>query len=123
MKNGSIVWHCKRTSGDGAEIEIFEEPVSYRLRIGYLTIQPKSGNMYTSVFGEFKDYSEQVCGTPYELWENVINEGDRFYLNKTPDTDEDNIEAYGYGYDANYKVVKVSNQNRVIYFALKSIVE
>lgn len=123
MRNNSRVWHCKRISDRGAEIEVFDEPISYYLRPGYLTIQPKSGNMYTSAFGEFKDYSEQMCATPYELWDNEIKEGDRFYLDKEPDETQSNIEEYGYGYDANYRVVRVAKQNRSIFFALKSILD
>lgn len=123
MKNGAIVWHCKRISEANAEIEIFDKPIKYVLQLGYLTIQPQSGNMFTNVFGEFKDYSDKMCASPYERWDNIIKDGDRFYLDKTPDTNENNIEEFGYGYDANYRIVKTAKQNRVIYFALQSIVE
>lgn len=123
MRNGTIVYHCKRISSPQADYEEFAPPVKYRLRFGYLTIQPKSGNIYTQTLGEFKDYEQSVCAMPYSKWVDEIQEGDRFYLEKTPDTESAEFEARGYGYDANYKVVKRNPQNLAIYYGLKSIVD
>jgi hypothetical protein len=125
MKNGLVVYHCKRTSGENAEIETFSMPVAYRLQPNYLTIQPSSGNIYDSTFGEFKDYSQKVCANPYERWDTEINEGDRFYLDMgVPSGYASQTEPdEGWGYDANYKVVKVAKQNHTIQYALKSVVE
>lgn len=123
MRNGTIVYHCKRISGPHAEYEEFSAPVAYKLRFGYLTIQPKSGSIFVQTFGEFKDYEQSVCAQPYMHWVDKIHEGDRFYLEKTPDTTSADFKARGYGYDANYKVVKRNPQNLAIYYALKSIID
>lgn len=123
MKLGSVVYHCKRISDKDSEVEEFAPPIRYVLRFNYLSIQPKSGNIYQQTFGEFKDYEQQMCAQPYLKWENEIKEGDRFYIELEPDLDTDKIETFGYGYDANYKVVKRNAQNIAIFYALKSIVE
>ena len=72
MKNGTVVYHCKRTSLPNAEIETFAKPEKYILRPRYLTIQPNTGNVYNNTFGEFKDYTETGCATPYDFWENYF---------------------------------------------------
>lgn len=124
MRNQSIVYHCKRTSLPNAEVETFAKPEKYVLRPRYLTIQPNAGNVYDSTFGEFKDYTEKGCATPYEFWETKISEGDRFYLDIEPVGLADGVEPdEGWGFDANYVVNRVAKQNIAIYFALKSIVE
>ena len=107
-----------------AEVETFSKPEKYVLRPRYLTIQPNSGSVYDSTFGEFKEYTEKGCATPYEVWENQISEGDRFYLDLIPKGFDVNSEPdEGWGFDANYVVNRVAKQNIAIYFALKSIVE
>lgn len=123
MRNGTVVYHCKRISSPTADVEEFAPPVAYRLRFGFMTIQPKSGNIYQQTFGEFKEYEQTVCCQPYQKWVDEIHEGDLFYLEKVPDTSSDEFEARGYGYDANYKVVKRNPQNLAIFYALKSIIE
>lgn len=124
MKNLSTVYHCKRTSPPEAEVETFAKPQKYILRPRYLTIQPNSGSVYDSVFGEFKDYTERGCAIPYEFWDTKISEGDRFYLDIKPKVAADGSEPdEGWGFDANYVVNRVAKQNVAIYFALKSIVE
>lgn len=123
MKNGSIVYHCQRTSEPNAEIETFSAPIRHTLAPRYLTIQPNTGNTYESTFGEYKDYSLKMCGSPYEIWDCLIKEGDKFYVDKTPENYGGEEPEFGWGYDADYRVVKVAKQNRVIYFALKSVVE
>jgi hypothetical protein len=124
MKNGTVVYHCKRTSLPNAEVETFAKPEQYVLRPRYLTIQPNTGNVYNNTFGEFKDYTETGCATPYDFWETKIAEGDRFYLGVIPQVGENNSEPEeGWGFDANYVVNKIAKQNIAIYFALKSIVE
>lgn len=125
MKNGSVVYHCKRTSSANAEIETFSKPIAYVLRPMFLTIQPNSGNVYDNTFGEYKDYSQKMCGSPYEKWDKEIKEGDRFYVDiGEPDGYSTDTEPeYGWGHDANYRVDRVAKQNRVIYYALKSLVE
>jgi hypothetical protein len=82
-------------------------------------------NVYDkNTFGEFKDYTETGCATPYDFWETKIAEGDRFYLGVIPQVGENNSEPEeGWGFDANYVVNKIAKQNIAIYFALKSIVE
>jgi len=124
MKNGSVVYHCKRISPPSSDVEEFDKPQKYVLRPRYLTIQPFTGNIYDNTFGEFRDYTEKGCAIPYEFWENQINEGDRFYLNTVPNGFESGEEPdSGWGYDADYVVNAVSKQNIAIYFALKSILE
>ena len=121
MKNFTIVYHCKRISNPSAEVEKFAEPVKYILKPGYLTIQPNNGSIYNNIFGEFRDYTDMGCATPYEFWDNKINEGDRFYIGIEPNKETE--LDHEYGYDANYVVNRISKQNKVINFALKSIVE
>ena len=125
MRNNSVVYHCKRIHQENVQIELYEKPIKYQLRPMYLTIQPNNGSVYETTFGEFKDYSQKMCGSPYEFWDNVIKEGDLFYIDKgEPDGFQSGVEPqYGWGYDANYRVEKVAKQNRVIYYALKSVVE
>lgn len=124
MRNGSIVYHCKRTSLPSAEVETFSKPEKYVLRPRFLTIQPNIGNVYDNTFGEFKDYDEKCCAIPYDFWNNKIQEGDRFYLDCEPNGFADDVEPEeGWGYDANYIVNSISKQNVAIFFALKSIVE
>ena len=124
MKNGKVVYHCKRTSLPNAEVETFAKPEIYILRPRYLTIQPNTGNVYDSTFGEFKNYTEKGCATPYEFWETKISEGDRFYLDCEPkDIASKEEPDEGWGWDANYVVNKIAKQNIAIYFALNSIVE
>ena len=124
MKNGKVVYHCKRTSLPNAEVETFAKPERYILRPRYLTIQPNTGNVYDSTFGEFKNYTEKGCATPYEFWEAKISEGDRFYLDCEPkDIASKEEPDEGWGWDANYVVNKIAKQNIAIYFALNSIVE
>ena len=124
MRNGKIVYHCRRTSLPNDEIETFAKPEKYILRPRYLTIQPNTGNIYNNDFGEFKDYTEKGVATPYEFWENKIGEGDRFYLDVEPKGFSDGVEPEEkWGFDANYVVNRVAKQNIVISFALKSIME
>lgn len=122
MRNGNIIYHCRRSSPPNAEYETFDRPTPYQLRFAYLTIQPSTGNVYENPFGEFKDYSLKMCASPYAQWDSVIREGDRFYVNKKPLAIEQEPE-YGWGYNADYKVVKVAKQNRSIFYALQSIVD
>lgn len=124
MKNGKVVYHCRRISLPSDERETFAKPEKYVLRPRYLTIQPNAGNVYDNTFGEFKDYTEKGCATPYEFWENKIKEGDRFYLDIEPTgLDEETEPEEGWGFDANYVVNQIAKQNIVIYFGLKSILE
>lgn len=124
MKNLSRVYHCRRISPPESEVEEFAKPQQYVLRPRYLTIQPNTGNVYDSIFGEFKDYAEKGCAQPYDFWVTKIGEGDRFYLDKIPDGFVSNSEPdEGWGYDANYVVRRIAKQNVAIYFALNSIVE
>ena len=124
MKNGSIIYYCKRTSLPNAEIETFSRPEKYVLRPRFLTIQPNAGNIYDNSFGEFKDYSEKGVAMPYDFWKEKIGEGDRFYLDCEPQFLDNEIEPEeGWGFDANYRVIQVAKQNLSILFALKSIVE
>ena len=124
MRNQSIVYHCKRTSLPNDEIETFAKPIKYVLQPRFLTIQPNTGNIYDNTFGQFKDYTEKGCATPYNFWNNQICEGDRFYLDCVPkDFDKTEEPEEGWGFDANYVVNAVAKQNIAIYFALKSIVE
>lgn len=124
MRNGTMVYHCKRNSSD-LEYDTYEKPIRYLLHPRYLTIQPNTGNAYDSTFGEYKDYQLKMCGIPYELWDNEIKEGDVFYVDigEAYGINSDIEPELGWGYGANYKVVKVAKQNRAIYYALKSIVE
>lgn len=124
MRNGSIVYICHRISDEDDEVQEFGKPEAFVLRPMYLTIQPNAGNVYQRTFGEFKDYTHQMCGSPYQLWEKKIAEGDRVYLDSIPDGFKSKTEPdEGWGYDANYKIVKVAKQNKCIYYALQSMLE
>lgn len=124
MRNGSVVYHCKRISNPNDVNQVFAKPEKYVLKPKHLTIQPFSGNIYDNTFGMFRDYTEKGCAYPYSFWDEKINDGDRFYLDKTPEGFETNEEPeLGWGYDANFVVNQISKQNLVIYFGLKAILE
>ena len=123
MRNGKTVYFCKRTSSAGAE-EVFAKPVPYVLRLHYLTIQPVSGYMDFQSYGEFVDITHRGIATPYEMWDGVFHEGDRFYLDKVPDGYSNDTEPeLGWGYDANAKIIAVKPQNLAINLTIRNIVE
>ena len=94
------------------------------LGLGYLTIQPVSGYMDFQVYGEFVDITHRGIATPYEMWDGVFHEGDRFYLDKVPDGFDDDTEPeLGWGYDANAKIIAVKPQNFAINLTIRNIVE
>lgn len=124
MRNGSVVYLCRRISPPSSDTQEFDKPQKFVLRPRYLTIQPFTGNIFDNTFGEFRDYTEKGCAVPYEFWENKISEGDRFYINTIPQGYETGEQPeQGWGYDADYVVNSVSKQNIAIYFAMKSILE
>lgn len=124
MRNGSVVYLCRRISPPSSDAQEFDKPQKFVLRPRYLTIQPFTGNIFDNTFGEFRDYTEKGCAVPYEFWENKISEGDRFYINTIPQGYETGEQPeQGWGYDADYVVNSVSKQNIAIYFAMKSILE
>lgn len=123
MRNGDFVYHCVRSETEGG-VEIFEKPVRYRLQANYLTIQPAGGFMDNQAFGEFTDQTNKGIAQPYERWENVFHNGDRFYLGKVPSGYiEDEEPDDGWGFDANAQVVSVKPQNKTIALTLRNIVE
>lgn len=123
MKNGKTVYFCKRISEPG-EDEQFSKPQAIVLRLGYLTIQPVSGYMDFQAYGEFVDITYRGIATPYEMWDGVFHEGDRFYLDKVPDGFLSGVEPeLGWGYDANAKIIAVKPQNLAINLTIRNIVE
>lgn len=123
MKNGKTVYFCKRISEPG-EDEQFSKPQAIVLRLGYLTIQPVSGYMDFQAYGEFVDITYRGIATPYEMWDGVFHEGDRFYLDKVPDGFLSEVEPeLGWGYDANAKIIAVKPQNVAINLTIRNIVE
>lgn len=123
MKIGSKVYYCARI-GIENDVEIFAKPVEYTLRPNYLTIQPAGGYMDLLQFGEFTNITYNGMAVPYDQWINVLNEGDRFYLNRKPAGFDSKKEPEdGWGFDADTKVVAVKGQNRSVRFTLQSIVE
>ena len=84
MRNGSVVYLCRRISPPSSDTQEFDKPQKFVLRPRYLTIQPFTGNIFDNTFGEFRDYTEKGCAVPYEFWESKISEGDRFYINTIP---------------------------------------
>lgn len=123
MRNGEFVYHCVRNETEDG-VEIFAKPVRYRLQPNYLTIQPAGGFMDNQAFGEFTDQTNKGVALPYERWENVFHNGDRFYLGIVPDGYVDDIEPEdGWGHDANAQVIAVKRQNQSIALTLRNIIE
>lgn len=123
MRNGSIVYFCKRTSAPSDDIETFAKPVAYRLGLQYLTIQPTGGRFDEEKFGEFVDITNRGIATPYVRWDGVFHEGDRFYLESVPDGYESGEEPEdGWGYDADAKIKVVRKQNEAIMLIIQNIV-
>lgn len=124
MRNGSVIYFCKRTSEPDDDIEVFAKPQAFVLKPQYFTIQPASGFLDTQAFGEFVDITNKGMVFPYEKWENVFHEGDRLYLDKEPDGYSTNVEPDdGWGYDADAKIYAVKKQNRAIALTIRSIVK
>ena len=123
MKNGLTVWYCKRKPDAGDGIERFEKPVAYRLRLGFLTIQPASGYDSVVEFGENISKMWNGMAQPYRFWVEQLKEGDRFYVDGvTPSYDIDGDEPEdGWGFDANARVRSVRPQNLAIKFILQKI--
>lgn len=124
MKNGSVVYFCSRTSKPTDDIETFAKPVAYKLKPVFLTIQPAGGFMDNQAFGEFVDITYKAIAAPYERWDGVFKEGDRFYLNRVPDGFEEDVEPEdGWGYDADAQIYSVRPQNRAISLIIRNIVK
>lgn len=123
MRNGDLVWYCKRTSPDGSRIETFDRPVQFRLALGHLTIQPSSGYDSVVEFGENIKKMWNCIAQPYGKWFGMIREGDRFYVDgATPNVPADGSEPDdGWGYDANARVYSVRPQNIALRFILQRI--
>ena len=89
-----------------------------------MTIQPTGGYLDVQTYGEFVDITHRGIATPYQMWDGVFHEGDRFYLDKVPDGFEGDSEPeLGWGYDANAKIIAVKPQNLAINLTIRNIVE
>ena len=123
MRNGDKVWHCRRISADGSDLELFDKPVEYTLALRHLTIQPSSGYDNVMEFGEKISKMWNCIGQPYDFWIGKIQEGDRFYVDgETPNIPEDGSEPEdGWGMDANARVYSVRPQNVAVRFILEKI--
>ena len=123
MRNGDLVWYCKRLSKDGDELEVFDKPVAIRLGFQNLTVQPMSGYDNVVEFGEDINKTWNCIAQPYKKWFGVIKEGDRFYVDGAePEIPNNGAEPDdGWGYDANAKVVSVRPQNVALRFILQKI--
>lgn len=123
MRNGLLVYFCKKTSPKNADIETFAKPVAFRLRLGYLTVQPASGYNDVVEFGDNIGRTWTAYAQPYNEWVGKISEDDRFYIDGIiPDGFNTSIEPEdGWGYDANARVYSVRPQNRAIKFILQKI--
>lgn len=123
MRNGDIVWFCKRTSKDGDRIETFAKPVAITLGIRNLTIQPASGYSSVIEFGENVSKTWTAIGQPYSKWFGYVKEGDRFYVDgASPYMPTDGTEPEdGWGFDANARVSSVRPQNVAVRFILQKI--
>jgi hypothetical protein len=123
MQDESLVYHCKRTSLPNAEIETFAKPLAYRLKPMYMTVQPASGFSNIAEFGENVGKKWTMFCFPIRQWQDQINIGDRFYLDKSArDYVVSDVEPEdGWGYDANARVEDVREQNQYIKVILQKI--
>ena len=123
MRNGDVVWYCKRTSEDGDRIQTFAEPVAFRLAFHHLTIQPAGGYDNVVEFGENLGKTWNCIAQPYGKWFGMIKEGDRFYVDGAePYIPSDGTEPEdGWGADANARVISVRPQNVAFRFILQKI--
>lgn len=116
MKVGSPVWHSKRIEEKNVEFPRFEFPYKIVTRLHHLTVQPASGDSDLKEFGEDVKQYQTIIAQPYDKWVNVFNEGDRFYIEKTP-TEEDLQDEYAE--KADYLVDSVRPQNKAVRVILK----
>ncbi len=118
MKLGGYIYHCKRTVTD--DVVTYSEPIKYRLRFNYLTIQPARvalNNM--SGFYTTEEYGEHIAMgwngiANAQIFDGAFNEGDLLFL--------DGAEPSGETHDgANAIITSVRNQNKAIFITLKKL--
>ena len=120
MKIGSPIWHCKRTSQEGADIITYSAPTKYVTSFHYITVQPTTLNASKSNLYTTEDYGEHilegwnmVCNI--DKFDGVFTPGDLMYVDGVSPTNGDN------GDNANALISRVTYQNRVIYVTLNKI--
>lgn len=122
MKLGESVWHCHRTSEEGADIITYADPVEYKTRFGYITVQPTrvalnnmAGFYSTQEFGENIAIGWNVIAN-YDIFKDKIFEGDLFFVDgRKP------VDGKPNGYNANAIVTSVREQNKAIFYTLNKI--
>lgn len=116
MRMGKNIWHCMRINKDDSDIKVYDSPKLYRLRFGYLNLQPASGYTNTVLFGEKID-KRWILLANQKAFQGVFHEGDLLYVDdNTPNiSDEDYVNGDG----ANAIVDSVREQNLVIRIVLK----
>lgn len=120
MRNGSVVYFCKRTN---KETNTFAKPVELKLKPMYLTIQPISGYNDLQFYGEFAEITHKGIAMPYERWINTFSEGDRFYLKGVPNGyAQDSEPMNGWGDDADAEIIAVKPQNKIIVLTIRDII-
>ena len=121
MKVGSPIWHCKRTSSEGADIITYGSPTKYITSFHYITVQPTSLNASKSDIYTTESYGEQildgwnvVCNL--DKFDGVFKPGDLMYVDGvTPPSSGTN------GNNANAIVTRVTYQNRAMFVTLRKI--
>ena len=125
MKMGEKIWWCKRTSPDNAEVDTYDKPEEFTLKLpNYIspisiTVQPKNGFTDRLAYGETTSKDQRIILTPYDYWYGKFKEGDLFYL----DGEKPNEDEEYYGQNANYEVEFVGNQNEAIELSVKKIID
>lgn len=114
MKIGQSVWYCKKLKKD-----TYAEPKEIVTRCGYFTVMGKSGYSDIIEFGDQISSYLTAIAQPYEMWEDVFENGDLFYCNGRKPTDSEDW----YGQNANYVVDNVDFGNARIKLTLKKVAE
>lgn len=122
MKIGGVVYHCARTSAEGDDIITYADPVAYKTRFNYLTVQPTrvalnnmAGFYTTEDFGEHTANGWNMIAN-YGVFEDVFKPGDLMYVDgATP------VEGAENGVGANALITSVREQNKAIFYTLNKL--
>lgn len=121
MRYGEKIWYCNRIKGNNCETDKYNSPTEFIIRPYNvfnrisMTIQAKNG--YTDIlqYGEKTKDMQRVILRPYQVWNNVFNIGDLFYINgASPENEQYN------GENANYYVEWINKGNETIELSLKN---
>lgn len=99
----------------GMEIETFDKPKAYQF-----LYMPTSGKVEYQVYGE-RISRMFTCFVPYDIYLGTFHEGDRAYLIDESLQDVSIAKTDNNCKNANYRIISVLPQNRVIKLTFEKI--